>query len=78
MLQSSLQLYRELLAEQGIECEWQERGLLMVHDDPEAFEAWAEAMEAGRGEQAQKTHTRTIKASFQARTIKRKRQRRSK
>lgn len=41
MLQSSLQLYRELLAEQGIECEWQERGLLMVHDDPEAFEAYA-------------------------------------
>ncbi len=41
MLQASLDLYRELLAEEGIECEWQERGLLMVHNDPQEFEAYA-------------------------------------
>ena len=30
-----------LLAEEDIECEWQERGLLMVHDDRRGFEAFA-------------------------------------
>lgn len=38
---SSLELYRRLVTEQGIECEWQERGLLFVHDDPREFEAYA-------------------------------------
>lgn len=42
MLQSSIQLYRTLLAEESIECEWQERGLLFVHSDPREFEAYAE------------------------------------
>ena len=41
MLVSSLELYRALIAEEGIECEWQERGLLMVHDDRRGFEAFA-------------------------------------
>lgn len=42
LLQSSLSLYRELVNEEGIECEWQERGLLFVHDDAETFEGHAE------------------------------------
>ncbi len=42
LLQSSLELYRTLLAEEDIDCEWQERGLLFVHDDPREFEAYAE------------------------------------
>jgi D-amino-acid dehydrogenase len=41
LLQTSLELYRELVSEAGIECEWQERGLLFVHDDPREFEAYA-------------------------------------
>lgn len=39
LLQSSLALYRGMVAE-GIRCEWQERGLLTVHHDPRAFEAY--------------------------------------
>ena len=40
LLQSSLELYSELMAD-GMECEWQERGCLVVYDDPEAFDAYA-------------------------------------
>lgn len=42
LLQSSLQLYRELVEREGIACEWQERGLLLVHLDPRHFEEFAE------------------------------------
>ncbi len=41
LLQSSLALYRTLVEDEGIDCEWQERGLLIVHDDPRAFEEFA-------------------------------------
>ena len=40
LLQSSLDLYRELVAG-GLECEWQERGCLVVYDDEQAFESYA-------------------------------------
>lgn len=39
LLQSSLALYREMVAA-GIQCEWQERGLLTVYHDPAGFEAY--------------------------------------
>ena len=42
LLQSSLELYRHLVVDEGIECEWQERGLLFVHDDVEGFESYAD------------------------------------
>lgn len=42
LLQSSLRGYRELLAETGIDCDWQEKGLLYIHDDARAFEAFGE------------------------------------
>ncbi|MGK0482268.1 MAG: D-amino-acid dehydrogenase, partial [Planctomycetota bacterium] len=41
LLQSSLSLYRELVNDHGIECEWQERGLLFVHSEARDFEAYA-------------------------------------
>ncbi|MEM8709602.1 MAG: FAD-dependent oxidoreductase [Planctomycetota bacterium] len=42
LLQSSLALYRELVTGEGVECEWQERGLVFVYDDPKGFEGYAE------------------------------------
>lgn len=40
ILQSSKRLYQELIAEQGLDCEWQERGLLFVFDDERTFSAY--------------------------------------
>ncbi len=37
ILQSSKQLYQELIASENIECEWQEVGLLFVYDDEKSF-----------------------------------------
>lgn len=37
LLQSSKQLYQELIANENIECEWQEVGLLFVFDDAKSF-----------------------------------------
>ncbi|QDV05411.1 D-amino acid dehydrogenase small subunit [Planctomycetes bacterium Poly30] len=42
LLQSSLSLYRELVNDDGVDCEWQEHGLLFVHDDANAFQMYAE------------------------------------
>lgn len=39
LLSSSFALYRELIQEEGIQCEWQERGLLFVLPDPAAMAA---------------------------------------
>lgn len=39
LLQSSLDLYKQLIAEHSIDCEWQEKGLLFVFDTPHHFEA---------------------------------------
>ena len=41
LLQSSLGLYRSLVNDEGIDCEWQERGLLFVYDNAEDFEGYA-------------------------------------
>ena len=40
MLQHSYQLYKQLLANEGIDCEWQERGLLFVYADHHHFESY--------------------------------------
>ncbi len=37
LLQSSKQLYQQLIEEEGIDCEWQEVGLLLVFDTEEEF-----------------------------------------
>lgn len=50
LLQSSLQLYRSLVADEGIDCEWQERGLLFVYDDVEGFEGYARTDQMLRSE----------------------------
>lgn len=41
LLESSMSLYRDLVQNEGIECEWAERGLLFVYKTREAFEAYA-------------------------------------
>jgi D-amino-acid dehydrogenase len=41
LLESSMTLYRDLVRTDGIECEWQERGLLFVYQTREALEAYA-------------------------------------
>jgi len=38
LLQSSRRLYQELIASEGIECEWKEAGILFVFDTPQGFE----------------------------------------
>ena len=40
MLQHSYQLYKQLIANEGIDCEWQERGLLFVYADHHHFESY--------------------------------------
>lgn len=40
LLQSSMALYRDLVAESGIDCEWQERGLLFVFDHEREFDEY--------------------------------------
>ena len=42
MLQSSLQLYQQLIAEQEIDCEWRESGLLFVFDHAKEFDSFGE------------------------------------
>ena len=44
LLQSSKQLYQQLIEEEGIDCEWQETGLLFVYDTEEEFNQF-EAMD---------------------------------
>ncbi len=39
LLQSSMELYRAMVSA-GVECEWQERGLIFVHGDRTSFEAF--------------------------------------
>jgi D-amino-acid dehydrogenase len=40
LLQSSKSIYQELIANEAIECEWQECGLLFVYDSSKEFEAY--------------------------------------
>lgn len=42
LLQSSKQLYQQLISDHEIECEWQEVGLLFVFDNPREFEAFGQ------------------------------------
>ncbi len=42
LLQSSLTLYEELLAEENLEVQWERRGLLFVYQDQHHFEAYRE------------------------------------
>lgn len=42
LLNSSAGLYRRLLAEEGIQCEWEQRGLLFVFHEARQFEHYAE------------------------------------
>ena len=41
LLQSSKQLYQQLITEQEIDCEWEERGILFVFDSAEEFEEYS-------------------------------------
>ena len=40
LLQSSMKLYREMLDKEGIECEWQDKGLLYVYKDEQTFDSY--------------------------------------
>jgi len=42
LIDSSVALYRELLAEESIECEWEDRGCLFVYRSQKAMERYAE------------------------------------
>ena len=42
LLQSSQSLYKQLIADEQLDCEWQERGLLFVFSDPRHFEHYAD------------------------------------
>lgn len=41
LLQSSLEIYRSLVFDEQIECEWKELGLLFVYEDAASFEGYA-------------------------------------
>lgn len=41
LLQSSKRLYQELIAREGIDCEWQERGILFVFESEKEFNEYA-------------------------------------
>ncbi len=42
LLQSSKTLYQQLIADESIDCEWQERGCLFVHESEHEFDKFAE------------------------------------
>lgn len=42
LLTSSMELYRKMMTEDKLACEWQEKGLLYVYESKEKFEAYAE------------------------------------
>ncbi|MDG3006360.1 NAD(P)/FAD-dependent oxidoreductase [Paludisphaera mucosa] len=41
ILDASLALYQQLIRDEGLDCEWRERGLFFVYKDRKAFEAYA-------------------------------------
>ncbi len=45
LLEHSISLYRDFLAESGIACQWQDGGLLIVHRSPRTFETFAATAE---------------------------------
>ncbi len=50
LLQSSKRLYQELVTNEQIDCEWQERGILFVFDTPAGFESYRQTDEMLRNE----------------------------
>jgi D-amino-acid dehydrogenase len=40
LLQSSMKLYRELIARERIDCEWRDKGLLYVYKDKQTFDSY--------------------------------------
>jgi len=50
LLQSAMKLYREMVAEEKLDVEWDDRGLLQVYSTHEHFEAFAKAAEFTRKE----------------------------
>jgi D-amino-acid dehydrogenase len=50
LLSSSMKLYRELIAEEGLEIEWEDRGLLLVYKSPRHFEAYGKTADLIRRE----------------------------
>jgi D-amino-acid dehydrogenase len=50
LLQSSRQLYGELIRQPGFDCEWQDRGLLFVYNAPREFDAYAATEQLVRSE----------------------------
>ncbi len=45
LLHSSISLYRQLVREENLQCEWTERGLLFVYEHKREFEAFAQTNE---------------------------------
>jgi D-amino-acid dehydrogenase len=50
LLQSAMTLYREMVAEEKLDVEWDDRGLLQVYANHEEFEAFGKAAEFTRNE----------------------------
>ena len=50
LLSSSMKLYRELMTEEGLDLEWEDRGLLLVYKSPHHFDAFAKTAELIRSE----------------------------
>lgn len=50
LLSSSMQLYRELIAAEKLDVEWEDRGLLLVYKSPRHFDAYGKAAEFIRAE----------------------------
>jgi len=48
LLASSMQLYRQLLAEESLDVEWEDRGLLFVYKSPREFAAYQSTAESVR------------------------------
>jgi D-amino-acid dehydrogenase len=45
LLQSAMKLYREMVAEEHLDVEWEDRGLLLVWNSPHEFEAYSKMAE---------------------------------
>ncbi|MEX2317554.1 MAG: FAD-dependent oxidoreductase [Pirellulales bacterium] len=50
LLQSAMTLYREMLAEEHLDVEWEDRGLLLVWNSPHEFETYQKAADFTRNE----------------------------
>ncbi len=50
LLSSSMRLYRELVAAEGLDCDWQDQGLLVVYKSRRAFDGFSQIAELLRNE----------------------------